>query len=239
MIMRALIAVVALGAGLAGFAPIGGSAAQAPVPVAVPAAVPQEPTPVQKNLQLSFDGKGNVTLIAQGVTLQEILAEWTRVGGCYFPNADKLSRAMLVPLQFENVPELKVLDSLLRSAAGVVVAPRTTRTTGASAFEIVQILATSTATATGSYPPINMPPPMPTAGAPDDEIPPVTPVNPGQRGADPNANRPAAPPPPTVGVPASSVFVPIQPVPSSQPAPGRGGTTPPPTSPPPAGSAGS
>ena len=84
--------------------------------------------PSRRKLQLSFDGQGNVTLIAQGVTLQEILAEWTRLGGCYFPNADKLSRAMLVPLQFENVPELKVLDSLLRSAAGIIVAPRTART---------------------------------------------------------------------------------------------------------------
>lgn len=239
MTMRALSAVVALVAGLAGFAAPGGFAQQpVQVPVEAPAAVPQEPQPVEKKLQLSFDGKGNVTLIAQGVTLQEILAEWTRLGGCYFPNADKLSRAMLVPLQFENVPELKVLDSLLRSAAGIVIAPRTARTSGASAFEIVQILATSTATSTGSYAPVNMPPPMPTAGSPDDEIPPVTPVNQPQRGADPNANRPAAPPPPSVGVPASSVFVPIQPVPSG-PAPGRGGTTPPPASPPPAGSAGS
>jgi len=42
-----------------------------------------------------------------------------------------------------------------------------------------------------------------------------------------------------VGVPASSVFVPIQPVPAAAGAPGRGGTPPPPTSPPPAGSAGS
>ena len=239
MTMRALSAVVALVAGLAGFAAPGGFAQQpVQVPVEAPAAVPQEPQPVEKKLQLSFDGKGNVTLVAQGVTLQEILAEWTRLGGCYFPNADKLSRAMLVPLQFENVPELKVLDSLLRSAAGIVIAPRTARTSGASAFEIVQILATSTATSTGSYAPVNMPPPMPTAGSPDDEIPPVTPVNQPQRGADPNANRSAAPPPPSVGVPASSVFVPIQPVPSG-PAPGRGGTTPPPASPPPAGSAGS
>jgi hypothetical protein len=236
-------------AGLTGFAAPGGFAQQqvpvaapAAAPQEVPAAVPQEPPPVERKLQLSFDGKGNVTLFAQGVTLQEILAEWTRLGGCYFPNADKLSRAMLVPLQFENVPELKVLDSLLRSAAGIIVAPRTARTSGASAFEIVQILATSTATATGSYPPVNMPPPMPTAGAPDDEIPPVTPVNQAQRGADPNANKPAAPPPPSVGVPASSVFVPIQPVPAAPGAPGRGGTPPqqpPPTSPPPAGSAGS
>ena len=121
---------------------------------------------------------------------------------------------MLVPLQFENVPELKVLDSLLRSAAGIIVAPRTARTSSASAFEIVQILATSTATATGSFAPVNMPPP-PTSGAPSDEIPPVTPVNQAQRGAGRTPNRPAAPPPPSVGVPASSVFVPIQPVPAA------------------------
>jgi hypothetical protein len=240
MTMRAWIAGVALVAGLSGFAPLGGSAAQEPVPGQVPAPAAQEPTTVQKKLQLTFDGQGNVTLIAQGVTLQEILAEWTRIGGCYFPNAEKLSRAMLVPLHYEKMPELTVLDSLLRSAAGMVVAPRTTRTVGASAFELVQILPTSTATQTGSYSPISTLPPMPTAGNPDDEIPPITPVNQPQRGADPSANRP----PPTAGVPGSGVFVPIQPVPSGSPAPGqpppaRPGMPTPIPSPPPAGSAGS
>ncbi|HYN09496.1 MAG TPA: hypothetical protein VES67_19080 [Vicinamibacterales bacterium] len=237
--MRAKIFVVALLSGLAGFSSFSGAAKeQEQVPVGVPATpAVQEPPAIQKRLQLSFDGKGNVTLIAQGVTLQEILSEWTRIGGCYFPNAEKLSRAVILPLQFENMPELKVLDSLLRSAAGIVVAPRTTRTVGASSFEVVQILATSTATASGAYAPINtMPAPLMTPGSPDDEIPPVTPVNQPQRGADPSANRP--PPPPTVGVPSSGVFVPIQPVPSG-PGPGRGGTTPPPATPPGSSGAGS
>jgi hypothetical protein len=239
--MRTFAAVLALVTALV--VPFSGSAQQpvrqaAPPPAGDPVVAPQEPMTVQRTLNLSFDGQGNVTLIAQGVTLQEIFVEWTRLGGCYFPNADRLPRTMLVPLRFENVPELKVIDSLLRSAAGYMVAPRTTRTVGASAFERVQILPTSTATATGAYPPINMPPPMPTSGAPDDEIPPVTPVNQGQRGAgDPAANRP----PPSVGVPASSVFVPIQPVPSGQPAPGQSTTGPGragQTTPPPPGSSG-
>lgn len=247
--MRAIAAVVALGAALV--APFSGSAQQQIPQVPVPAAgdagtLPvQEPATVQRTLQLSFDGQGNVTLIAQGVTLQDIFVEWTRLGGCYFRDADKLPRTMMVPLRFESVPELRVIDSLLRSAAGYMVAPRTTRTVGASSFEIVQILPTTTATATGAYAPINMPPPMPTAGSPDDEIPPVTPVGqqPQRGGADPAANRP---PSSSVGVPASSVFVPIQPVPSSQqgqPAPGqsttgpgRPGQTAPP--PPPPGSSG-
>lgn len=250
--MRALIAVLALVTALV--VPFSGSAqqqvqqvSQVPVPAAGgdPSGLPQEPPAIQRTLQLSFDGQGNVTLIAQGVTLQDIFVEWTRLGGCYFPNADRLPRTMLVPLRFESVPELKVLDSLLRSAAGYMVAPRTTRTVGASAFEIVQILPTTTATATASYAPVNLPPPMPTTGAPDDEIPPVTPVNQPQRGADPAANRP--PGPTTVGVPASSVFVPIQPVPSGQPAPGQsttgpgraGTTTPPPAAPPGSSGAGS
>jgi hypothetical protein len=242
--MRALSALVALVTGMV--VPFSGSAQQqipqvlVPTPAGAAMAPPQEPATVQRMLQLSFDGQGNITLIAQGVTLQDIFVEWTRLGGCYFPNADRLPRAMLVPLRFENVPELKVLDSLLRSAAGFMVAPRTTRTVGASAFEIVQILPTTTASASAAYAPINLPPPMPTTGSPDDEIPPVTPVNQPQRGADPTANRP---PPTSVGVPASSVFVPIQPVPSNQPAPGqsttgpgRPGQTAPP--PPPPGSSG-
>src|SRR5262245_5259092 len=131
--MRAMIAVAAFVVGLAGFAPLTGSAQVAgtppagtqasppPVagapqnPVATAAQDPSDPAPPPRKLQLSFDGKGNVTLIAQSVTLQEVLAEWTRLGNCYFPNADKLSREPLLPVQFENVPELRVLDSLLRS----------------------------------------------------------------------------------------------------------------------------
>jgi hypothetical protein len=253
--MRAMIAVAAFVVGLAGFAPFTGSAqvagtppvgtqaAPPPVagspqdPVAAATQDPSDPAPPPRKLQLSFDGKGNVTLIAQSVTLQEVLAEWTRLGNCYFPNADKLSREPLLPVQFENVPELRVLDSLLRSAAGVVMSPRTTRTTGASSFEVVQILAKSTATTSSSYaPPMNAyPAPIQTPGSPDDEIPPVTPV---VNQAPPRANEPQVPgnrpPAPTAGVPGSGVFVPIQPV---TPAPttgtgsgtGRGGTTPPPS----------
>lgn len=246
--MRAMIAVAAFLAGLAGFAPSSGSAQvagsspvgtqTAPPPVTGaaqdPAATPaQEPGPPPRKLQLSFDGLGNVTLIAQSVTLQEVLNEWTRLGNCYFPNADKLNRDLLLPIQFENVPELTVLDSLLRSAAGVVVAPRTVRTTGASAFEVVQILPKSTANANSSYAPINAyPAPIQTPGSPDDEIPPVTPV---VNQAPPRANEPQVPgnrpPAPGVGVPGSGVFVPIQPVPSSPTTTGtgRGGTTPPPS----------
>jgi hypothetical protein len=238
--MRAKIFVVALLSGLAGFSPfIGAANPQDQVPVGSPATpAVQDPPAIQKRLQLSFDGSGNVTLIAQGVTVQEILSEWTRIGGCSFPNADKLSRAMVLPLQFENVPELKVLDSLLRSAAGILVSPRTSRTVGASSFEVVQILATSTATATAGYSPINtMPAPITTPGSPDDEIPPITPVNQGQRGVDPTANRPPAPAPTQVGVPSQGVFVPIQPVPSG-PGPGRS-STPPPATPPGSSGAGS
>jgi hypothetical protein len=244
-----MIAVAAFLAGLAGFAPSSGSAQVAgsspvgtqvaPPPVAGVAQDPtttpaQEPGPPPRKLQLSFDGLGNVTLVAQSVTLQEVLNEWTRLGNCYFPNAEKLSRDLLLPVQFENVPELTVLDSVLRSAAGVVVSPRTVRTKGASAFEVVQILARSTATANSSYAPINAyPAPIQTPGSPDDEIPPVTPV---VNQAPPRANEPQIPgnrpAAPTVGVPGSGVFVPIQPVPSSPTTTGTGrggGTTPPPS----------
>jgi hypothetical protein len=244
-----MIAVAAFVVGLAGFAPFTGSAQVAgsspvgtqvgtPPAAGLPqdpaAAAAQDPAPPPRKLQVSFDGRGNVTLIAQSVTLQEVLAEWTRLGNCYFPNADKLSRELLLPLQFENVPELRVLDSLLRSAAGIVVSPRTTRTTGASSFEVVQILAKSTATTNSSYAPMNAyPAPIQTPGSPDDEIPPVTPV---VNQAPPRANEPQVPgnrpPAPSVGVPGSGVFVPIQPVtpaPTTGTGTGRGGTTPPPS----------
>lgn len=208
---------ILLVAGLAGLAPL---AAQ---------------SPQGRNLQVTFDMQGNVTLIAQNVTVREILAEWSRQGGSQFVNAERLMGGP-VTLQFQNRPEAEVVASLLRQAAGYILGPRTAGHPGASRFEVVYIVPTSNPTTSAYAPPMNNSPvqaPLRTAGSPDDEIPPVTPptgpvdprnpVNPPATAGDPGANRPG--PSPGVGGVAVPV-VPIVPVGTSG-APGRGGGTPP------------
>jgi hypothetical protein len=194
----------------------------------------QEQAPAPR-LQLAFEGDGTVTLVSNGATLREILAEWTRKGGTPFPGAERLAGGAMA-LQFDKMPEAQVLNSLLRSAAGYIVGPRREGSAGASQFEVVYVVATSNATAS-SYTPSAYTPPQPqfsTPGSPDQEIPratgpggqPATPA--GQSGAVAGQPNPSAPPAPSPGVRPSGVAVPVVPVvPVTSPPPttgtGRGG----------------
>ncbi len=45
-----------------------------------------------RTLELSFNN-GKVTLVARGVTVPEIMAEWARKGGSVVTNAEKLTGA--------------------------------------------------------------------------------------------------------------------------------------------------
>jgi hypothetical protein len=182
--------------------------------------------PPVRTLQLAFHPDGLVSLSAQNVSVREILAEWARQCGCYVVNWDKLAGGPLtVPLQFERAPQGKVLESLLRQAAGFVLTPRRAGSQAISNYETIYILATSTASAGTYVPPVTVPPavmPMPTPGSPEDEIPGVG-LQPGMR-PDPPAP-PQQAPPPGPGVPGMApgtaaprpvgtpgVFVPIVPV---------------------------
>lgn len=130
-------------------------------------------------LDLRFDELGRVNLTAHHVTVREILAEWGRQCGCYVVNAEQLpGEPLALPIQFESAPQNIVLESLLRQAAGYVLTPKRPGVQSASNYETIYILATSNPIA-GAYvppPPMSAGPPLPTAGAPDDEIPPVLPV---------------------------------------------------------------
>ena len=86
---------------------------------------------------------GFVTLTAVDASLRQILAEWERVGGTRMVNAERVPGPP-VTLQFERVPEQQALAVLLRSAAGYLAAPRRAGAQGASQYESVMILATST-----------------------------------------------------------------------------------------------
>jgi hypothetical protein len=178
-------------------------------------------------LQLSFDADGRVTLRAQNVTPREILAEWARLCACYLVNFEKLpGEAVKVPLLFEQQPQSIVLSSLLRQAAGYVLTPRRANATGPSQYETIYILASSSP-ATGGYSASSTPyvpnVPIPTAGSPEAEIPPVPELS-SPPPANPASQQPARPAGP--GIPSTgSVFVPIvaAPSPFSTPAPNRGG----------------
>jgi hypothetical protein len=191
----------------------------------------QAPPP---RVQLAFEDGGRVTLITNGATVREILSAWTRQGGSTFVGAERLAGAPLT-LEFRSQPEKDVMAALLRQASGFVLGPRRAGTAGASAFEVVYILATSNASASTSYvapPPAPVQPPMPTMGAPDDEIPPVGAARgaqplaqqPGQQSQQPQQS-PADPTrPATAGITGVAVpVVPIVPVSASPP------TTAPPT----------
>jgi hypothetical protein len=184
----------------------------------------QTSVPTDRVLRLSFHDDGTVTLVATNVTPREILNEWARLGGSRVVNAEQL-RGGPITVQFENRPQIEVLQSVLRSAAGIILGPRRAGGPGASSFESVYILVSSSPTTSSAFASPTSPQQVQVAtpGSPDDEIPPVVPGALGQPGAP--GEEPTQPTrPPTTYVPGSGVFVPIVPVP---PTTGRGGATPP------------
>jgi hypothetical protein len=139
----------------------------------------------ERKLQLSVKD-GLVTLVAQNVTVRDIMTEWQRRTGCQFVNAEKLPSS-LVTLDFPDRPELEVIGALLRDSAGTtpgsgygyIVAPKREASDTESLCGAVYILPTSHPTTSASYVPTGSAPmaaPLITPGSPDDEIPPVTPV---------------------------------------------------------------
>jgi hypothetical protein len=207
--------------------------------------------PGPRQLELSFDQQGRVTLVANNVTLREILAEWARRGGTTILNLDKLASAPIeYPIRFENAPEMEVMMSLLRGVAGKAYVPREVGSAGASRLAIVHLTPTSNASgsvvAAPAMPPVQA---TPTRGAPEDEIPPVPrpPVGqgvpaPGQPGVQQNMQQGYQQHVPRPGLPGSALpggsalpqIVPITPINTPQtttPPPtntGRGGAPPPP-----------
>lgn len=96
-----------------------------------------------QSVTLEFQG-GRVNLSAQNATVRSILAEWTRLGGTRIVNADRVIGPP-VTLELQGVPERQALDIILRGVAGYMLAAREATGTGASAFDRVMILPTSSA----------------------------------------------------------------------------------------------
>jgi hypothetical protein len=173
-------------------------------------------------------GNGRVTLVAKDVTVREILAEWSRVGQTRIINAEKVTGAP-VTLELDNVPEAQALDTVLRSAAGYVMAPRAAGSAGPSVYDRIMILASSRPPATSPSTPSSFTArPMPQVNpnpAPDDDqefepaqVGPAV-INPPGVNAAPGAN-PAGAANPGFGAQPGQPGQPAQQVPMTAPRPG-------------------
>jgi hypothetical protein len=98
-----------------------------------------------QNLTFEFrDGK--VSLDATNVPVRTILSEWARLGGTRVVGGERVAGAPLT-IHLENVPEAQALEIVLRNVAGYMAAPRSAASTGASQYDRILVLATSSAPA--------------------------------------------------------------------------------------------
>ena len=106
-------------------------------------AVCAAPASAQQAIKIEFKD-GRVSLNAQNAPLRAILSEWARLGGSTIVNGDRVAGAP-VTLELVAVPERQALDTLLRSVAAYMLAPRRAGSVGASTFDRILILPTSAA----------------------------------------------------------------------------------------------
>jgi hypothetical protein len=92
---------------------------------------------------------GRVTLDANGVPARQILDEWAKVGGTKVVGADKMTGGPMT-IKVVNMPERQALEIVLRNAAGFMAAERQpSAPPGASAYDRILILATTSAPTPG------------------------------------------------------------------------------------------
>ena len=90
-------------------------------------------------LEFAID-QGRVTLIATGVPLRDVLAEWARAGNTRFVGVGAIGAAP-VSLHLVGVAEAEALRLLLQPAAGYLAARRRPYLPGASMYDRVKIRA--------------------------------------------------------------------------------------------------
>ncbi len=194
------------------------------------------------DLRLSI-ANGRVTIVAQDVSIRQILDEWARVGQTKIVGAERLT-GPAVTLELTDVPEGRALEAVLRSASGYIAKPRS-GTVGASSYDRILIMPASRAPAmSAAAPTFNNPRPQPQvvmpnvvidddgepngimppgAQPPPQQFPGQPPMQPGQ--SMPTLSRPGMLPPPAPTVPGN----PYQTNPQQQPVvrppgvPGPGG----------------
>ena len=99
------------------------------------------PASAQQPLKLSFEN-GRVTVDATSVPVRTILNEWGKIGGTKVVGADRITGAPMT-LKLVNVTEAQALETILRSVAGYMAAPRSGATTGPSIYDRILVMATS------------------------------------------------------------------------------------------------
>jgi hypothetical protein len=102
-----------------------------------------------QNLTVQFN-EGRVTVDATGVPVRTILNEWGKIGGTKIIGAEKIAGAPMT-VKLIDVSEAQALETILRSVAGYMAAPRNAGD-GSSMYDRILVLATSTAPAPAARP---------------------------------------------------------------------------------------
>jgi hypothetical protein len=101
-----------------------------------------------QGLKLAFHD-GLVSIDATSVPLRSILTEWGKVGGTTIVGAERISGAPIT-IKLVDVSEAKALESILRTVAGYMAAPRKIGVAGPSMYDRILVMATSSAPAVAS-----------------------------------------------------------------------------------------
>ena len=97
-----------------------------------------------QNLKVSFQD-GRVSVEANAVPVRAILTEWGKVGGTKIVGAERISGAPLT-IKLIDVTEAAALETILRSVAGYMAAPRNAGV-GSSIYDRIMVMATTSAPA--------------------------------------------------------------------------------------------
>jgi hypothetical protein len=95
-----------------------------------------------QNLKVEFHD-GRVSVDATAVPVRTILTEWGKVGGTKIVGAERISGAPIT-VKLINVSEAQALETILRSVAGYMAAPRNAGV-GASTYDRILVMATTSA----------------------------------------------------------------------------------------------
>jgi hypothetical protein len=98
-----------------------------------------------QNLTLEFR-EGRVSIDATNVPVKTVLSEWARLGGTRVVGGERITSAPLT-IHLESVPEAQALEVVLRNVAGYMAAPRSEASLGASLYDRILVLPSSSAPA--------------------------------------------------------------------------------------------
>jgi len=124
-----------------------------------------------QGVTLEFQDGGKIRLTAQNVSVSQILAEWARRGRTTIVNGERVAGAP-VTLELQNVTEQEALDIVLRNVSGYLVAARDTPVSGASTYDRIYILPTSSRPTTAAPVAQQQALQVQVQGDPDDDEPP-------------------------------------------------------------------